>query len=120
MYMDKFLGLIESHTPADMLDDIIKGKRELQRFLLANGVKSDVKTFKDTLSFKLPSGLQVTVEVVEVTGPIEDQEEELDPIETIVSLDDDKISDEIKGAKSQVTSALTASANKISAKVNEL
>lgn len=50
--------------PTDALDNIIDGKRELQRFLFGKGVKNvEVRAFKDEITFTLDDGSKVVVEV---------------------------------------------------------
>jgi len=61
---EKFLEQVESLMPDDALDNIIEGKRALQRFLSNKGVKNvAVKQFKDEMIFTLDDGSQVFVEV---------------------------------------------------------
>jgi hypothetical protein len=61
---EKFLEQVESLMPDDALDNIIEGKRALQRFLSNKGVKNvAVKQFKDEMTFTLDDGSQVVVEV---------------------------------------------------------
>ena len=63
---EKFLEQIESLMPDDALDNIIEGKRALQRFLSNKGVKNvAVKQFKDEMTFTLDDGSQVVVEVTD-------------------------------------------------------
>jgi len=61
---EKFLEQVESLMPDDALDNIIEGKRALQRFLFTKGVKNvTVKRFKGEMTFTLDDGSQVFVEV---------------------------------------------------------
>ena len=61
---EKFLEQVESLMPDDALDNIIEGKRALQRFLSNKGVKNvAVRQFKDEMTFTLDDGSQVAVEV---------------------------------------------------------
>ena len=63
---EKFLEQVESLMPDDALDNIIEGKRALQRFLSNKGVKNvAVKQFKDEMTFTLDDGSQVVVEVTD-------------------------------------------------------
>ncbi len=62
----KFLEQIESLMPDDALDNIIEGKRALQRFLSNKGVKNvAVEHDKDEMTFTLDDGSQVVVEVTD-------------------------------------------------------
>lgn len=101
--MSKFLEQIEDSMPDDALDNIIEGKRELQRFLFNKGVKRvEVRHDSDVLTFTLDNGSRVIVEVKDyqkkVDG-VEDQEAETseddltkvsNAIRTAVSLPTDK------------------------------
>jgi len=63
---EKFLEQVESLMPDDALDNIIEGKRALQRFLSTKGVKNvTVKQFKDEMTFTLDDGSHVVVEVTD-------------------------------------------------------
>ena len=94
---EKFLEQVESLMPDDALDNIIEGKRALQRFLSNKGVKNvAVKQFKDEMTFTLDDGSQVVVEVTDykkVDG-IEDGEvspKKLDAMSTILNVKTPKI-----------------------------
>lgn len=78
---EKFLEQVESLMPDDALDNIIEGKRALQRFLYNKGVKNvAVKQFKDEMTFTLDDGSQVVVEVKDFkkVDAHEDQEMTID------------------------------------------
>ncbi len=61
--MSKFLEQVEENMPTDELDNIIAGKRALQKFLFGKDVKVEVKTFRDEITFTLDDGSKVVVEV---------------------------------------------------------
>ena len=100
--MSKFLEQVEDSMPSDALDNIIDGKRELQRFLFNKGVKNvEVKQFRDEMTFTLDDGSKVIVEVKDYKKVIshEDQEGEVsddelqkiaNTIKTVVALPTDK------------------------------
>jgi len=78
---EKFLEQVESLMPDDALDNIIEGKRALQRFLSNKGVKNvAVKQFRDEMTFTLDDGSQVVVEVKDFkkVDAHEDQEMTID------------------------------------------
>ena len=100
--MSKFLEQVEDSMPSDALDNIIDGKRELQRFLFNKGVKNvEVKQFRDEMTFTLDDGSKVIVEVKDYKKAIshEDQEGEVsddelqkiaNTIKTVVALPTDR------------------------------
>jgi len=100
--MSKFLEQVEDSMPSDALDNIIDGKRELQRFLFNKGVKNvEVKQFRDEITFTLDDGSKVIVEVKDYKKAIshEDQEGEVsddelqkiaNTIKTVVALPTDR------------------------------
>ena len=61
--MSKFLEQVEDNMPTDELDNIIAGKRALQKFLFSKDVKVKVKQFRDEITFTLDDGSTVVVEV---------------------------------------------------------
>jgi hypothetical protein len=78
---EKFLEQVESLMPDDALDNIIEGKRALQRFLSNKGVKNvAVKQFRDEMTFTLDDGSQVVVEIKDFkkVDAHEDQEMTID------------------------------------------
>lgn len=94
---EKFLEQVESLMPDDALDNIIEGKRALQRFLSNKGVKNvAVKQFKDEMTFTLDDGSQVVVEVTDykkVDG-VEDGEvdsKKIDAMSTVLNIKTPKI-----------------------------
>lgn len=96
--MSKFLDILNESMPinTDEIDNLIEGKRALQRYLFDNGIKVQVKTFKDIITFTLPEGMVVEVEVVGVTNNVptedaEDPEQSIKNISAIAAMPDGKI-----------------------------
>ena len=94
--MSKFLEQVEDNMPTDALDNIIAGKRALQKFLFGKDVKVQVKQFRDEITFTLDDGSTVVVEVKDyksVDG-VEDGEvsdKKLNAVSTLLNVKTPKI-----------------------------
>lgn len=74
--MTRFEKILNESIPTEDLDKIIEGKRAVQRLLFDAGIKVDVKHHEDKMTIFLGDGMQVTLEVVDVQLPVEDQEDD--------------------------------------------